>query len=57
MFIMVRMMELNIKANIQQVIEMFDHDTNEKIFFIEKNDEWVQINEQEYNQILEANNE
>lgn len=50
-------MKINMKTNIQQVIEMFNHDTNEKIFYLEKNNKWIQITEQEYNKILEANNE
>ena len=50
-------MNINLKTNVQQIIEIFDHDTNEKKYYLEKNNKWIQITKHKYNKILEANNE
>ena len=45
------MLELKLKANITQVIEIHNHETNENSFLYEKDGEWIEITEEEYNQI------
>lgn len=50
-------MNLDIEAKITQVLEVYDKNTNETNFFIEKNNEWFTISEKEYNKIIGENNE
>ena len=44
--------KLKIEPSIKhEVIELFDKEKNQKIFYIKNNNEWQQISEQEYNNI------
>lgn len=48
-------MKIHNKVKIkQEVIEMFDKNTNERKFFIKNNNKWNLITEKEYNQIIEV---
>lgn len=48
------MMELKVKVNLQQALQVYNHDTKEYSYMVESNGEWVEITEDEYNQLLEA---
>ena len=45
---------MKMTAKIEEIIEVYNHETNEKSFLLLKNNEWININEQEYNKILEG---
>lgn len=45
---------MHLKTKIEEIVEVTNHDTNEKSFFVLKDDEWIHINENEYNKILEG---
>lgn len=49
------MMEMDLKINLQQVLQIHNNDTNQDSFLIEKDGKWIEINEEEYNQLIEAN--
>lgn len=52
------MVTLQSKINITQIITTINKDTNEKEFFIlkdEDNANWIKINESQYNEILRGN--
>lgn len=48
-------MKLGMKINLQQVLQVHNHDTNQISYLIENDGEWVEISEEKYNQLLEAN--
>lgn len=53
------MVTIQSKINITQIITTTNKDTNEKEFFILKDENdanWVKINESQYNEILRGNN-
>lgn len=45
-------MKIEAKAKIKQAIEITNNDTGEKEYLIEKNNEWIKVNEQKYNKII-----
>ena len=42
------MNNIQMKTNIQQLICIHDNDTNQDTYFVEKNNEWVKITQEEY---------
>lgn len=48
-------MKINTIAEITQVIELTNNDTNKKDFLILIDNEWQKINQEEYNNIVRGN--
>lgn len=44
----IQMNNIQMKTNIQQLICIHDNDTNQDTYFVEKNNEWVKITQEEY---------
>ena len=49
------MREVRLNIDTQHLIEMFDKETKEKKFLILINNEWREINQDEYNTIIRGN--
>lgn len=47
-------MNLDMHANIQQVIEVTNKDTNEISFMVYQNNEWKKISQKEYQKIIKG---
>jgi hypothetical protein len=45
-------MELTTEAKISQIIEITDHETNEKKYLIASDDEWITIDEEQYLKLI-----
>lgn len=43
-----------LKAKIEEIIEVTNHETNEKSFLLLKDGEWINVSEEEYNIFLEG---
>ena len=43
-----------LKTKIEEVIEITNHDTGEKKFLLLKDGEWINVNEKQYNIVLEG---
>lgn len=50
------MSEVQLDIDTQHLIEMFDKEAKEKKFLILINNEWKEINQDEYNTIIRGNN-
>ena len=46
------MLQLNLKMNMTQMIQIHDHDTGQDSYLIEENGEWVKITQNEYNKMI-----
>lgn len=44
-------MNIPFEIKMKQVIEVYNHDTNETEFLLMQDDEWVKISEEQYNKI------
>ena len=45
---------MHLKTKIEEMIEVINNDTGERSFLVLKDNEWVQITQDEYNKLLEG---
>ena len=50
-------LNLNVEAKITQVIEVYNEDTHESEFLMEKDNEWLPISQKEYYKMIGENND